>query len=162
MPHCFLCGVFIERSESTMVPLGGTISQSQASFRSPFHVNTMSSRRRVKALVGILFRMLLRADGTSEIRTADPETLYHLGHWSEDLVQRGVWKPLPPEGPPFPSYRGHPQGVFTGPWVLGRVLIHSNQPRIRCDYRTPPHVPAIRSLSYVKICQTIRELETLF
>ena len=71
-------------------------------------------------------------------------TLYHqcVGHWSEDLVQRGVWKPLPPEGPPFPSYRGHPQGVFTGPWVLGRVLIHSNQPRIRCDYRTPPHVPA--------------------
>ena len=103
----------------------------------------MSSRRRVKALVGILFRMLLRADGTSEIRTADPETLYHLGHWSEDLVQQGVWKPLPPEGPPFPSYRGHPQGVFTGPWVLGRVLIHSNQPRIRCDYRTPPHVPAL-------------------
>ena len=102
----------------------------------------MNSRRRVKALVGILFRMLLRADGTSEIRTADPETLYHLGHWSEDLVQRGVWKPLPPEGPPFPSYRGHPQGVFTGPWVLGRVLIRSNQPRIRCDYRTPPHVPA--------------------
>ena len=102
----------------------------------------MNSRRRVKALVGILFRMLLRADGTSEIRTADPETLYHLGHWSEDLVQRGVWKPLPPEGPPSPRYRGHPQGVFTGPWVLGRVLIHRNQPRIRCDYRTPPHVPA--------------------
>ena len=110
----------------------------------------MSSRRRVKALVGILFRMLLRADGTSEIRTADPETLYHLGHWSEDLVQRGVWKPLPPEGPPFPSYRGHPQGVFTGPWVLGRVLIHSNQPRIRCDYRTPPHVPAVCIVTWLR------------
>ena len=54
------------------------------------------------------------------LETQDASTIFDC--WSGSFFQGVSFWSVSIQGPPFTSYRCHPERVFTGPWLLGRPL----------------------------------------
>ena len=73
--------------------------------------------------------------------TQDASTVFD--RWSGSFFQGVSFWSVSIQGPPFTSYRCHPERVFTGPWLLGRP--HHPQKSgsqtlgLQCAPPTPPH-----------------------
>lgn len=83
---------------------------------------------------------------TCGIRTADPcplaRTLPPLGRWSGSFSHGVSFLGRETKDQPFNSYRCHPRGVFTGPYLLRRPY-HPQKPGsqtlgLQCAPPTPP------------------------
>ena len=91
---------------------------SQTRFRSPFHVITMNSRRRVMALVSFLFHMLLSCRRSGGMDLPAAEMLSTNCHWTAGLEVLANGASIATKGLQlFPGTLncGHLQVVFAGP-----------------------------------------------
>ena len=103
---------------------------------------------------------------TCGIRTADPcplaRTLPPLGRWSGSFSHGVSFLGRETKDQPFNSYRCHPQGVFTGPYLLRRPY-HPQKPasqtlRLQGAPPTPAPRPSRIHCRYFGTCGRTRRI----